>query len=242
MIELSVINSCPVCLETINENNKYVTPCKHIFCQECILQIAKNEQDIIIKCPLCRDIFILNHSIEAPKRTIEGGQINLLLICIHHIIILALGIYSIYIFIEYSNFIKNYVPTLCDKVTYCPLGKCYPVIDNQFILSSLLNCLVFSIDILTPIFYMIHCLNIILKGNPLYTQKEIKFTIIIYIIQVIPTVLQLVTLPIFSWKIISPDSCTEAFNHILMLVSIFISIKISLTLPLMYTYFCIKIR
>jgi len=247
MLELSVMRSCPVCLETINESKEYTTTCNHVFCRGCVLKIAKNEHDIVLKCPLCRSIFILTglnnkelNNIEYPVT--EIGKISLISISFYHIIMFGLGLYSIFIFVEYLNFVMNFVPNLCGKVNYCPLKDCYPVVIEQFIFSLILNCLVFTNDILSSTLSIIRCLNNILKRNFQYIiiLNEIKTSITIYIIQLILAVLQIVTLPIFSWNIITPDSCTETFNHILFLISIYIGIKTTLTLISPLVYLCIK--
>ena len=42
---------CIICYETITEDNKYQTPCNHVFCDHCIIKWM----EVYRICPLCRN-------------------------------------------------------------------------------------------------------------------------------------------------------------------------------------------
>jgi hypothetical protein len=50
--EMEVEDSCPICLESIIEENKVKSECNHMFCKTC-LEIALENKD---NCPMCRTI------------------------------------------------------------------------------------------------------------------------------------------------------------------------------------------
>lgn len=52
---------CPICLE--NTKNKFIvkTPCKHVFCMECVLQFTNTI------CPLCRT----NNELQIPTKLLN---------------------------------------------------------------------------------------------------------------------------------------------------------------------------
>ena len=42
---------CPICFNNINDNNKCITDCNHIYCKDCLNNwFEKNKVD----CPICR--------------------------------------------------------------------------------------------------------------------------------------------------------------------------------------------
>lgn len=59
---------CSICLETINENNKFKLSCDHEIHYKCFLSlIMKTNSTIFINCPLCRNI---NTNNERPFKNI----------------------------------------------------------------------------------------------------------------------------------------------------------------------------
>lgn len=59
---------CSICLETINENNKFKLSCDHEIHYKCFLSlIMKTNSTIFINCPLCRTI---NTNNERPFKNI----------------------------------------------------------------------------------------------------------------------------------------------------------------------------
>ena len=48
MEDHNVTLRCPICYENINYQNIHITPCGHIFHQECMIPISDG------KCPQCR--------------------------------------------------------------------------------------------------------------------------------------------------------------------------------------------
>jgi len=46
----SIVETCPICLDTINDTNFCVTECKHSFCLTCLHTSLLNKES----CPLCR--------------------------------------------------------------------------------------------------------------------------------------------------------------------------------------------
>jgi hypothetical protein len=45
---------CPICLNKVTENEKYMTECSHIFCIKCIECLIEFSRKTLINCPLCR--------------------------------------------------------------------------------------------------------------------------------------------------------------------------------------------
>lgn len=56
MDEILNVDSCPICLEELSDG--HITPCKHLFCKRCIVEVFMSEQDNI--CPLCRSKMMVN--------------------------------------------------------------------------------------------------------------------------------------------------------------------------------------
>ena len=46
------LNNCPICLNSIDELNKCIMSCNHVFCRECIHKWFDKKK---ISCPNCRD-------------------------------------------------------------------------------------------------------------------------------------------------------------------------------------------
>ena len=78
-------NDCPICYDTIKNNNMCVTMCCHIFCNECIKSIFKLSVKDTIKCPHCShvlkksDICIVNNYKEQEKTYKSGTKIDYLI-------------------------------------------------------------------------------------------------------------------------------------------------------------------
>lgn len=78
-------NDCPICYDTIKNNNMCVTMCCHIFCNECIKNIFKLSVKDTIKCPHCShvlkksDICIVNNYKEQEKTYKYGTKIDYLI-------------------------------------------------------------------------------------------------------------------------------------------------------------------
>ena len=54
-------NECSICYEKLGKTNICTTPCGHMFCMTCILQLSKNNSSSSNKCPLCRKPLIENN-------------------------------------------------------------------------------------------------------------------------------------------------------------------------------------
>tara|TARA_X000000950_G_scaffold95154_1_gene119916 strand:+ start:8442 stop:8999 length:558 start_codon:yes stop_codon:yes gene_type:complete len=54
---------CPICMEPIGDNNKFVTACGHTFCGTCILTNAQRNT----KCPMCRQQIAPNVEIKSAR-------------------------------------------------------------------------------------------------------------------------------------------------------------------------------
>ena len=64
-------NTCPICLDTIEETNFCVTACKHSFCLSCLHTSLLNKES----CPLCRnDLVPKNKDREDLARTRETNR------------------------------------------------------------------------------------------------------------------------------------------------------------------------
>ena len=49
---------CPICLENIDKENAFNTPCNHEFHKSCYDKFMDyNKIKKIVKCPLCNDVF-----------------------------------------------------------------------------------------------------------------------------------------------------------------------------------------
>ena len=44
--------NCPVCLDSLKEPQKL--PCNHVYCKECLRELALHSQAATISCPVCR--------------------------------------------------------------------------------------------------------------------------------------------------------------------------------------------
>jgi hypothetical protein len=60
--------SCPICIESIPNQNIFITSCNHTFCVSCIIEYIKYQKKIPsfkqLSCPLCRQEiteFKINH-------------------------------------------------------------------------------------------------------------------------------------------------------------------------------------
>ena len=51
------VDSCPICLEQIKENNCCTLKCNHNFHFECIMELYRSNNNFSNKCPMCRDEF-----------------------------------------------------------------------------------------------------------------------------------------------------------------------------------------
>ena len=47
------MNECPICLDTILEENKTILNCKHEYCINCIIKLLNKNK---FECPLCRNL------------------------------------------------------------------------------------------------------------------------------------------------------------------------------------------
>lgn len=56
---------CSICYEIIENKNKCITDCKHVFHLKCILLLIKNNE---LKCPLCRNDIIKQEQYKNPIR------------------------------------------------------------------------------------------------------------------------------------------------------------------------------
>ena len=60
---------CPICLETINKNDKFTMSCGHSLHYDCFIQFFMNNKcHIFVECPLCRE---MNYNNERPHNTDE---------------------------------------------------------------------------------------------------------------------------------------------------------------------------
>jgi RNA polymerase subunit RPABC4/transcription elongation factor Spt4 len=46
------MDNCPICLESVDENNSTILGCDHVFCIDCVKKMLTSEYSFI--CPLCR--------------------------------------------------------------------------------------------------------------------------------------------------------------------------------------------
>lgn len=74
---------CPVCFDPIGEAEVVITPCAHIFCHECILNILQGGTSTRVArgpCPHCRDtvkrseLTFLGDATEAGKPAVDDGN------------------------------------------------------------------------------------------------------------------------------------------------------------------------
>jgi SNF2 family DNA or RNA helicase len=78
-------NDCPICYDSIKNDNMCITMCCHIFCNECIKSIFKINNRDTIKCPHCShllkktDICIINNYKEQEKTYKYGTKIDYLI-------------------------------------------------------------------------------------------------------------------------------------------------------------------
>ena len=56
---LKAKGNCAICLELLG-NSTSVIPCGHMFCTDCIQEMAFNSKVAQMECPTCRKLFILN--------------------------------------------------------------------------------------------------------------------------------------------------------------------------------------
>ena len=65
---------CPICLETIKMG--LITPCRHRFCGDCILEVwRKNQKIAAISCPYCRqEVTHLVPSMSEEERNTEESR------------------------------------------------------------------------------------------------------------------------------------------------------------------------
>ena len=68
-------NDCPICLNYINNKDKYITPCcKKCFHYNCIYQWNRKNK----ACPLCRKGFFVTkkYKVKRRKRRLKTKQMN----------------------------------------------------------------------------------------------------------------------------------------------------------------------
>jgi E3 ubiquitin-protein ligase SHPRH len=66
---------CPVCRDPLAEADTAVLPCGHVFCQPCVLRLARRSAATMPACPICRAPFPLSHvSLVRPLTDAAAGE------------------------------------------------------------------------------------------------------------------------------------------------------------------------
>lgn len=74
--------TCPICLEELEDLTKTITPCGHIYCANCINDMKNKSHNHVIKCAICRNNFKLNEvvivksNIETNDKPVLGTKLE----------------------------------------------------------------------------------------------------------------------------------------------------------------------
>lgn len=60
ILNINVVDTCPICLEDINNEEIVITKCGHKFCKDCISIFIESINSHIIKCPKCNTLMNKN--------------------------------------------------------------------------------------------------------------------------------------------------------------------------------------
>jgi hypothetical protein len=73
------IENCSICFENIDENDRAVTKCKHVFHLHCLIKNVKTNNSTGENCPICRNILIdnnLNTNDDNVNTNRDNGNLN----------------------------------------------------------------------------------------------------------------------------------------------------------------------
>jgi len=103
--------TCPICLEELEDLTKTITPCGHIYCANCINDMKNKTHNHSIKCAICRNNFKLNEVVIV-KSDIETNDKPVLGTKLEHLIKTLKDILSsnnqekIIVFSQWDNMLK----------------------------------------------------------------------------------------------------------------------------------------
>ena len=103
--------TCPICLEELEDLTKTITPCGHIYCANCINDMKNKTHNHVIKCAMCRTNFKLNEVVIV-KSDIETNDKPVLGTKLEHLIKTLKDILSsnnqekIIVFSQWDNMLK----------------------------------------------------------------------------------------------------------------------------------------
>ena len=103
--------TCPICLEELEDLTKTITPCGHIYCANCINDMKNKSHNHVIKCAMCRNNFKLNEVVIV-KSDIETNDKPVLGTKLEHLIKTLKDILSsnnqekIIVFSQWDNMLK----------------------------------------------------------------------------------------------------------------------------------------
>ena len=103
--------TCPICLEELEDLTKTITPCGHIYCANCINDMKNKTHNHVIKCAMCRTNFKLNEVVIV-KSDIETNDEPVLGTKLEHLIKTLKDILSsnnqekIIVFSQWDNMLK----------------------------------------------------------------------------------------------------------------------------------------
>ena len=103
--------TCPICLEELQDLTKTITPCGHIYCANCINEMKNKAHNHSIKCAMCRTNFKLNEVVIV-KSDIDIGDKPVLGTKLEHLIKTLKNILNannkekIIVFSQWDNMLK----------------------------------------------------------------------------------------------------------------------------------------